>query len=207
LPEDGLRENADVGWASFVTSPCASVQNADRHDDRQIARGARDLSNACGTVTPETCRETEPTGVQHPVGSLASWDHACSALRTRNQESAVRPPTLLISLGETPQHSPDPLSDDLRCHRFCPCCPRQPPTIASFFLTADVANSRSDNDLSEELIRGSPLRIRRLLVPRQYRELRATTPRRVLSRAALRTSRPRLAPDQLPYVALLCLLT
>ena len=66
----------------------------------------------------------------------------------------------LISLNEDPQHSPDPKSADLRCHRFCPRCPRQPPTMASFFPTADVANSRFDNDLSEDLIRGSPLWIR-----------------------------------------------
>src|SRR5256885_97730 len=66
-----------------------------------------------------------------------------------------------ISLNEALEHSPDPLSDDLRCHRFCPRCPRQPPTMASFFPTADVANSRFDNDLSEDLIRGSPLWIRR----------------------------------------------
>ena len=33
--------------------------------------------------------------------------------------------------------------------------------MASFFPTADVANSRFDNDLSEDLIRGSPLWIRR----------------------------------------------
>jgi len=29
--------------------------------------------------------------------------------------------------------------------------------MASFLPTADVANSRFDNDLSEDLIRGSPL--------------------------------------------------
>jgi len=73
----------------------------------------------------------------------------------------------LISLNGTPQHSPDPLSDDLRCHRFCPRCPRQPPTMASFFPTADVANSRFDNDLSEDLIRGSPLWISRALMMRE----------------------------------------
>src|SRR2546430_13847583 len=73
----------------------------------------------------------------------------------------------LISLNEDPQHSPDSKSDELRCHRFCPRCPRQPPTIASFFPTADVANARFDNDLSEDLIRGSLLWIRRVLVRAQ----------------------------------------
>src|SRR5256885_12786029 len=82
-----------------------------------------------------------------------------------------------ISLNEALEHSPDPLSDDLRCHRFCPRCPRQPPTMASFFPTADVANSRFDNDLSEDLIRGSPLWIRRVLI-RALQRLSALPARR-----------------------------
>src|SRR5256884_8987448 len=45
--------------------------------------------------------------------------------------------------------------------------------MASFFPTADVANSRFDNDLSEDLIRGPPLWIRRVLVRSQEGQLEA----------------------------------
>src|SRR2546429_2951643 len=45
--------------------------------------------------------------------------------------------------------------------------------MASFFPTADVANSRFDNDLSEDLIRGPALWIRRVLVRSQEGQLEA----------------------------------
>ncbi|HEX9428784.1 MAG TPA: hypothetical protein VF944_00235, partial [Candidatus Bathyarchaeia archaeon] len=45
--------------------------------------------------------------------------------------------------------------------------------MASFCPTADVANSRFDNDLSEDLIRGSPLWIGRVLVRAQEGQLKA----------------------------------
>ena len=100
-------------------------------------------------------RNAEPATAQRRRPELPAWRGIRRVLVAAQQCS--------ISLNEDHQHSPDPLSNDLRCHRFCPCCPRQPPTMASFFPTADVANSRFDNDLSEDLIRESPLWIGKAL--------------------------------------------
>src|SRR5438093_1138284 len=107
--------------------------------------------------TPKPVEKPNPREFNNPAGSLVTFHRASNAPRSKIRRALLEAQQCLISLNETPQHSPDPLSDDLRCHRFCPRCPRQPPTMASFFPTADVANSRFDNDLSEDLIRGSPL--------------------------------------------------
>src|SRR5438552_5417970 len=65
--------------------------------------------------------------------------------------------------------------------------------MASFCPTADVANSRFDNDLSEDLIRGSPLWIRRVLV--ELRALRALAPLARLCRAPAASGRTRRAQE------------